>query len=247
MQTMMTTHESSDESSRPSRDGAPAALPKLSWSGSLWGWLALAIAASRWRALAMVLGAGASLGCIPPDQGYRTQAYLVNAGEPVEVHLFRVHGPLDCAALAANPSSAIDGAAFDPGLCAKLNPARVMPLDRGWISTMNYGQGPPEPDGIAGTGPQPRCDAVIVRAQGLRDTLLAWNGLEAVDTLDPPQLGSAQPHAVYLESVGDDRYLGRSPLVQAAPVPPFGPQLLDFICSAYALPPHQSEAETAGP
>jgi len=134
--------------------------------------------------------------------GLYTSAYVVNMTlDPLEVRVFRARGPLDCAAIAAAPASAL-AATFDPARCRSLGPGDYMPLDQ------NAFEGYPDAGASAGVGPP--CDAVVIRVADLPDTLLTWQQPGSIfmgqNTSNPPALRARDeldPHAIYLERAGD--------------------------------------------
>jgi hypothetical protein len=160
----------------------------------------------------VILGAVACLATSVPVHGFYASAFLVNMTlEPREVRLYRARGPLDCAALAATPASAL-ASAFDPELCVPLEVGGVMPLDRNWSRLFPSDTDPP-------------CDAVVIRVADLPDTLLTWQKLDQVIVDDERghEAGRARlrldPHGIYLEQAGDRVFAASSPLITALPAP----------------------------
>ncbi len=170
-------------------------------------------------AVPVILGA---LACLATSTwgpiGFHTSAFLVNMTlKPVEVRMFRVRGPLDCAAVSADPTTAL-ASAFDPELCTHLEIGGIMPLTRSWWAL----EAPP--DGGAPPSEDPRCDAVIIRVADLPDTLLTWQHLESVDVDNNPGHPVASkardgldPHGIYLERAGAQLFAAASPLITARP------------------------------
>lgn len=179
----------------------------------------------------VILGALACLATSQyPPVGFHTSAFLINMTvEPLEVRTYRARGPLDCAALTSEPSSAL-ASAFDPEICTSLMPGRIMPLDRNWWPL------DAPPDGGAPTGADPPCDAVIIRVADLPDTLLTWQQPGQVDVDDNrgnPVASKARdrldPRGIYLERAGDRLYAAASPLITSQPA---ATALSDVACSA---------------
>lgn len=229
--------------------GADALVTAIGWIGVHWRlWcdptdlIALAVLPLAWRIAgtstpargerlrpAVILGAFACLATSVAVTGLYTSAYLVNMTlDPMEVRVFRARGPLDCAAIASAPASALF-ATFDPARCRRLGPGQYMPLDQDAF------EGYPDAGAPAGAGPP--CDAVIIRVADLPDTLLTWQQPGSVfmgeNTSNPPALRARDeldPHAIYLERAGDRIFAAASPLItsQSATI-----VLPDVACDAF--------------
>jgi hypothetical protein len=202
---------------RPDRDNAGRGLSALSRSRRV-GWATLVVGVPTIAA--------AAAGCLPAGDylpsGYSTPAYLVNMTlDPQEVRLFRARGPLDCGALGMQPARALE-LPVDPYRCAVLKGGYVLPLAWTW-SIFHTGGGMPEP---GSTGAEPACDAVVVRAPGLPDTLLSWQKLESVKADDPLNfLDELDDHAVYLERAGARLLAAGTRLITAMPATVVVPDL----------------------
>jgi hypothetical protein len=225
---------------------AGALVTAIGWLGIHWRlWcdatdlLALAVLPLAWRisrvaaagganrsrparaagAVPVILGAVACLATSQwPPTGFHTAAFLANMTlEPVEVRMFRARGPLDCAAVAADPTNAL-ASAFDPELCTHLEVGGIMPLTRSWWAL----EAPP--DGGPPPALDPPCDAVIIRVPDLPDTLLTWQQPAAVDVDNSQAHPVAErardgldPHGIYLERAGDRIFAAGSPLITSQP------------------------------
>jgi hypothetical protein len=225
-------------------DGVVAAIGRVGIRWRLWcdatDLVALAILPLAWRvarawqttwrahspshrtrgALPVILGAVACLAtskAVPT--GFHTSAFLVNMTlDPLDVRVFRARGPLDCSALAADPMNALTSA-FDPEFCTRLVIGGIVPLDRNWWALET------PPDGGAAAVVDPPCDAVIVRAADLPDTLLTWQQPGAVDLehktgdrVASRARDGLDPHGIYLERAGDRIFAAASPLITSQPV-----------------------------
>jgi hypothetical protein len=160
----------------------------------------------------VILGALACLATSIPIHGFFSSAFLVNMTlQPREVRLYRARGPLDCAAVAATPATAL-ASAFDPELCVPLAVGGVMPLDRNWYLSV--------PNGI-----DPPCDAVIIRVADLPDTLLTWQQPDKVIVDDRTGHEASQarfrldPQGIYLEQAGQRVFAAPSSLITSSPAP----------------------------
>lgn len=169
----------------------------------------------------VLLGAVGALACPPwSPEGFHTSAFLANMTlTPLEVRLFRVRGPLDCAAVASDPMNALSSA-FAPELCTPLEIGGVLPLDRNWLTLAV----PPEDRGRPPDSPDPPCDAVIIRIADLPDTLLTWQQPGQVDVpneMDDLAADRARdaldPHGIYLERAGGRIFAASSPLIASRP------------------------------
>jgi hypothetical protein len=159
------------------------------------------------RVLPTLLGAAACLATSPAREIIRvyTSVYLVNSTlAPVEVRIYRASGMLDCDALASAPEAART-ASFVPEGCATLDPQYVLPLDR-------YP--------LVETSTPPDCDAVILRAPELADTLLVWHRPTPVplDTYVPgDKLNELGEQALLLERAGTTHVVAGTAVVDSLP------------------------------
>ena len=175
----------------------------------------------------VLLGAVGALACPPlRPEGFHTSAFLANMTlGGLEVRLYRARGPLDCAAVAAAPMDALVSA-FDPELCTRLEPGAIMPLDRNWTALEARPDGGVVPGpGGAPPGPDPPCDAVIIRVADLPDTLLTWQQPGQVDVNNGLKSLAADrarealdPRGIYLERAGERIFAAGSPLIASLPV-----------------------------
>ena len=199
-------------------DLAALAMLPLAWWVSWAGSARASLEPRTRRALATIAGGVACLATSYAPIGVRTAAYLMNATvEPLEVQVYRVGGPLDCTSVDTLQASAL-ASAFDPAICAEVGPGRVLPIARSLVdlSDIFRDASPPAPD--------PPCDAVIVRARDLPDTLLVWQALQDVDIEGNESYpagvpGHLDPHAIYVERAGDRLFAVGSPLITASTSP----------------------------
>jgi hypothetical protein len=175
---------------------------------------------SRLERAALVLG---SLACVatswhPDEEPPRASVYLVNvAREPIMLRIHRVVAPLDCGAVATDPEARLAAESFVFERCIELAALTPFPLSQDWSGGWAHGlelrkSAQPDPAQV------PACDAVLLRAEGLADTVLFWNGLTSVvvktESFDWNEL---DPHAIYLEQAGPRLFAMESELVRAWP------------------------------
>ena len=164
--------------------------------------------------LLVIAGAAACLATSVPGPQHSSGLSLINrTSAPHPVALYRADPSLDCAAIEARNFSVLATTAFTLESCTDLDPGVGLPF--GSIVLLNEGGSPSD----AGDGAGAHCDAVVIRAAGLTDTLLAWPAF-ALDTAD---LRSAQ---LYLEEAGSRLYIAGTEYVDAMPaaftLPPSG-------------------------
>ncbi len=138
--------------------------------------------------------------------------YLVNvARESVPLRMYRARGSLDCKVVAADPKTRLSAGSFGLEGCLGLAPFEPLALSQGWVG-LNAGT-------ILRRDPrkEPACDAVALRAGGLADTVLFWNGLEQVEAKTSFGWRELDPHAIYLEQAGARLFAAPSELVAAWP------------------------------
>lgn len=171
---------------------------------------------TQYRAwLERMTGIVAGVACVATSSesySMQTSVVLVNTTrEPIEVQVFRPSNALDCDAVASDPSSSLTASDFGLESCSKLEPFEPMPLDLDWSSDEES-----EPH-VPAAGSERVCDAVLLRAPGLDDTVVFWNDVPKVE-IDkyggiPPETG----HVVFLEQLGERLFAARPDLGQAWP------------------------------
>jgi len=167
------------------------------------------------------LGAmSAAVACVatsgPDPSSLHTAIGVVNlTREHIDLQVFRAKAPLACASVHAPPLVAGD---FAPDRCHELVPYAIAPLDLDfWTKTYDQVEPPP--------GVEHRsCDAVLLRAEGLEDTVLFWNNVaqESFDDSDPVPLD--HPNIAYLNRIGDRLFIG-------------GPAVAESSAATFELPP----------
>jgi hypothetical protein len=110
---------------------------------------------------------------------------------------------LDCAAIEAGNLGALTAAAFALETCAEIDPGKSVRL--GSIVHVPEGNAPPSD---AGGGAH--CDALLIRAAGLADTVLTWPALA-------PESADLKAAELYLEEAGSRLYVAGTDYVDAAP------------------------------
>ena len=60
-----------------------------------------------------------------------------------------------------------------------------------------------------------KCDAVLLRAKGLTDTILFWNDVPKAEIIEVTTLPRDDAHLVYLEQVGNKLVAARPDVAQA--------------------------------
>ncbi|MBL8605427.1 MAG: hypothetical protein JNK72_26080 [Myxococcales bacterium] len=153
---------------------------------------------ARVARLGVVLGGLACVATSPPPPGpgvWQTTAFVVNRSDrTVDLRLRYVDGVLDCAALDGQPSRYFTRASFD-GLQVTfaLAPGRTIPLERGAARAALQGfDGPVDgADGGDVAADPVGCDAVLVSADGMPDTLLFWRELASQSVSATPSAEAA--------------------------------------------------------
>jgi hypothetical protein len=161
-------------------------VPSRFWSDP-WDLVALAVLPLAWRTAAVVearmaepprwvhrvaVTAGA-FGCVAtstyePSSSTESSAYVVNlSNRPFDFQLLRLRSEIDCNELEAAVSSAV----YEGQFCASLHTGGVLPLDRDfqWVRDREEEEEPPTPPA------DPGCDAVVLRGEGVPDTLVYWH------------------------------------------------------------------------
>jgi hypothetical protein len=165
---------------------------------------------------AMLGGVACLASSAPAPVKYETSAYLVSMAPKLEtVEVSRVTAVLDCTALDASVT-ALDASDFQAAFCSNIGPADVLPLDRDFVNIHeDTVKGPFEEE--------PPCDAVLLGVRGLDPTIVFWRKAKG-KTVENGNVGDElDSSAVYLEPVGDARYIAGSKVMHVrtldGPVP----------------------------
>jgi hypothetical protein len=156
----------------------------------------------------LIAGALGCLAACTPEPFYAYDLSLLNRthASPA-LALYRAAPLQDCAALAAGDLGSLATAAFAVESCVAVAPGGRVPL-----GSIVVGDSPPADAGGGG----PACQAVVVRAAGLTDTVLTW---QTVDTRISSREAFSEGATLYLEEAGDRLrlYIAGSSFVDAAP------------------------------
>jgi len=156
----------------------------------------------------LALGALACIASSEAGPSITTAAYFVNTThDSIALSIFRASEPIDCDALAKDPETILQSTAFVTEQCAGATSWKTIPLDLDWDG--------PDRDEQAPKGPSRECDAVVLRVDGLPDTVVFWSGLPQIDVYEEESM-SDDPHALYLERVGDQLFLEPSSQIRIA-------------------------------
>jgi hypothetical protein len=127
-----------------------------------------------------------------------TSVAIVNTThEAVELQVFRPSTALDCDAVLSDPNAALTAGDFAFESCTTLEPLEPVPLDLDWSA---HGKSKPR---VPPAGSERVCDAVLLRAPGLDDTVLFWSDVPKVGIDKYGGMPNETAHVVYLEQVGD--------------------------------------------
>jgi hypothetical protein len=121
-----------------------------------------------YEAVRVALGAIACVATSPairPPAPQPSQAFLANlTWDTIDVSVFRAWQPIDCPSQVGPTNRTLDASQFGPAVCLHLYPGQADALP------------PPQSGDAQGSA----CDAVVIRAPGLPDTLLSWGDIDAV-------------------------------------------------------------------
>jgi len=163
------------------------------------------------RATAIVAGV-ACVATSSDSYSMKTSIVLVNTTrQPVQLQLFRPSSALDCDAVSGNPRAALTEADFAFESCTTVEPVEPMPLDLDWSADSRYESDPHVPP----EGSERVCDAVLLRAPGLEDTVLFWNDVQKVVIDRYGGLPDEAAHVVSLEQVDEHLFVGSPDVAQA--------------------------------
>lgn len=171
---------------------------------------------TRYRAwLERMTAIVAGVACVATSREFyemQTSVVLVNTTRaPIEVQVFRPSQALDCDTIASDPSASLTASDFAFESCSKLEPFEPMPLDLDWSSDETS-----EPHAPA-AGSERVCDAVLLRAPGLDDTVLFWNDVPKVEIDKYDGIPPETAHVMYLEQLGERLFAAPPDVGQAWP------------------------------
>jgi hypothetical protein len=149
-------------------------------------------------------GIAAILACLATSMGWPTSislAVINRTHDTVTLQVFRPPRPLDCAAIADDPRALLAAESFALDSCWEAKPLGLpVPLDIGSVST-------PKDVRV--------CDAVLLRAERLDDTILFWNDIGSSEYDPYARTPPDEDHVVYLEQVGDRLFADAPKIVKA--------------------------------
>jgi hypothetical protein len=167
----------------------------------------------HWWWLERMAGMVAMLACVATSSDsyvMETSLALINTThQAVELQVFRPSTALDCDAVIAAPDASLTAGDFAFESCTTLEPFEPVPLDLDWRSD---DAGKPR---MPPTGSERVCDAVLLRAPGLDDTVLFWNDVPKVGIDRYGGMPTETAHVVYLEQVGDRLFAARPDVGQS--------------------------------
>lgn len=154
--------------------------------------------APRW--LEGTVGLLAIAACLATSSAYfyfESSLSLLNTthGE-IHLQLFRP-ATLDCDEVAADPEGSLAPGDFSLETCVALGSLEAAPLDWDW--TGDETTGTPR---VIPPGPERPCDAVLLRAEGLEDTVLFWSGVRKRELDRYSRVRDDDAHLVHLEKAG---------------------------------------------
>jgi hypothetical protein len=178
---------------------ALSVLP-LGWWGLHWSFDPTRSARQRWW-LERLTAIAAMLACVATSREFymmETSVAIVNTThEAFELHVFRPSSALDCDSVGSDPKALLTAGDFAFESCTTLEPLEPVPLDLDWSA--RGGSKPRKPP----AGSERVCDAVLLRAPGLDDTVLFWNDVPKVGIDRYGGMPAESAHVVLVEQVGD--------------------------------------------
>jgi hypothetical protein len=158
----------------------------------------------------------AMLACLATSKDSRklqTSLAVVNTThQSVELQVFRAKEALDCEVPAVDLRAMLAAGDFALESCEPLEPLEPMPLDLDWSGDDADGEPRVPPTDAARV-----CDAVVLRAPGLEDTVLFWNDVPKVEVDRYGGIPRERAHVLYLEQVGEQLFAERPSVAQAWP------------------------------
>jgi hypothetical protein len=157
----------------------------------------------------------AMLACVATSRAFymlETSVAIVNTTHAaVELQVFRPSTALDCDAVVTDPDASLTAGDFAFESCTTLEPLEPVPLDLDWSA---HGDSKPR---MPPAGSERACDAVLLRAPGLDDTVLFWNDVPKVGIDQYGGMPAETAHVVTLEQVGDRLFAGGPDVGQTWP------------------------------
>lgn len=148
------------------------------------------------------LGIAAMLACLATSGDARrvsTSLALFNiTHENLDLQIYRPGAPLDCDAVSADPEARLAPESFDLESCPRLMRLDALPVDIDWGNPDEHGT-TPEPI----TVDRP-CDAVLVRASGVRDTVVFWTAVSKVELFAHGGEPEDKSRVAYVERFDDE-------------------------------------------
>lgn len=127
--------------------------------------------------LGLSLGLAACIASPPPEPSWTTDAFLYNGtGRDLQVSVRWVEARVDCAAIRGRFAETLPRDVFGPGILFNVGAEATLPLDRG-LANPDVPPDPFMPPPLVETGHIGTCDAVMISAVGLPDTVVFWEGL----------------------------------------------------------------------
>ena len=158
----------------------------------------------------------AMLACVATSKDWRmvqTSIAIVNTThQSLELQVFRANEPLDCEVAVADVRAGLAARDFVFESCSTLEPLEPMPLDLDWSGDDADGEPRVPPPDSARV-----CDAVVLRAAGLEDTVLFWNDVPKVEIDRFDGIPREHAHLLYLEQVGEQLFAERPSVAQVWP------------------------------
>jgi hypothetical protein len=145
----------------------------------------------------LLAGAVACLASSSQTHGYKTRIFLVNVSHrTAEMKIFRSPVPIACD---VTPKASVNAATFALERCAPAMPFRSLPLDHDYLETIDGDVD--ETSRSAARTPARECDAVVLRTDGLPDTIVYWkDGTNKTEVRD--EVENDRSDGVFLESLG---------------------------------------------
>lgn len=137
-------------------------------------------------------------------------AVLNTTHDTIKLQVFRPREPLDCASVVADPESTLTADDFEFEGCHTLQALEMVPLDLDWRTN--------ERENDLGFPPSVfwrECDAVLLRAPGLDDTILFWNDVPQDVINQSGGIPANDAHVAYIEQVGKQLFIARPDISKA--------------------------------
>jgi hypothetical protein len=162
-----------------------------------------------WSRAGALVGAVACLATSSSVRVYQTRVFLLNTSHRrPDIQIFRSTEPLDCS---LDGTETVLAATFALERCALASPYKALPLDHDFRTgaelEIEGGERPNDPNWNDASAPKPPrpCDAVVLRTEGLPDTVVYWrDGTDKSEIDEDVELKNTAvaARAVFLESLG---------------------------------------------